>query len=78
VPGHELLHDDGRPVVDGDPVAVIGQVEREVLAHHGAPDQSDVSAGTSDILMPDTLPQPQELHDLDHRNRHQRAGGDDR
>ena len=47
VPGHELLHDGGRPVVDGDAVSVIGHVEREILAHHGEPDQSDVSAGTS-------------------------------
>ena len=39
---HESLGDRRRAIVDGDPVAMIGQVERQVLAHDGETYNSDV------------------------------------
>ena len=38
----ERLGARGRPVVDRDPEAVVGDVEGEVLAHHAEPDQADL------------------------------------
>jgi hypothetical protein len=38
----ELLGPARRPVVDGDAVAMLGDVEREILAHHAEADQADV------------------------------------
>ena len=43
--GEELVDPGGRPVVDDDPVAVVGHVEDEVLAHDGQADQADVAGG---------------------------------
>jgi hypothetical protein len=41
--GGEGVGDARGPVVDGDRVAATGDVEGEVLAHHGQADQSDVA-----------------------------------
>ena len=41
--GDEGIGDARRPVVDGDLVAPAGDVEGEVLPHHGQPDQGDVT-----------------------------------
>ena len=50
-----------RPVVDGNLEAVVGDVEGEVLTHHGEPDESDVGMsfghGDSDKTEPHSLPQ---------------------
>ena len=43
-PLHELLGGRGGPVVHRHRVAVIGEVEHQVLAHDGQPDQTDVCA----------------------------------
>jgi nucleoside-specific outer membrane channel protein Tsx len=42
VRGHEFLHFGGRPVIDGNLITVIGDVESEVLAHDGEADEPDI------------------------------------
>src|SRR5690606_22212723 len=40
--GEKGLDLGGRAVVDGDAIALFGDVERKVLAHDAEPDQSDI------------------------------------
>ena len=41
-PCKEVICHRGSPVVDGDSVVVVGEIEYEILAHYGQSDEADV------------------------------------
>jgi hypothetical protein len=57
VSGHELLHDGGRPVVDGDAVAVV-RLSARFSPITASPISPTSALARSAVVMAHTLPQP--------------------